>query len=157
DYMSSAGIRSTTPAAAQTGPGRERPAGEGGGGESGRRESPAGPRKPPLPPVAAPLGPPRPGGAPRPRAPRPLARNQRAEKSMTKEEMFALMKSGQLGGAHPAAGRPGFPGSGSRGGQIQRGGAPAAGAPRVIGPAPAGGGALRRGPAIGAAPGPVAV
>ncbi len=92
-----------------------------------------------MPKVAAPTAvPPRPGGPPRPASAQAAApKAQRPEKSMTKDEVLALMRAGQLG-THPAPrGGPGSPGGGPRViGQPHRGTAPGGGAPRTIGPPP---------------------
>ncbi len=141
DYMSAAGTPMTQrpPSGPGTGPreGAESPGGEG------RREAPRSGGRP-LPPVASP--------APmvqRPSAPsRPssLGPVQRPEKSMTREELIQLMKSGQIGGlstppgAQPPSG-PRAPGSvrpsvlppaGPRGGE----GTPFPGGPQARRPGP---------------------
>jgi translation initiation factor IF-2 len=58
-----------------------------------------------------------------------MPKTQRPEKSVTREEMLALMKSGQLN-AFPTPGGHGGPGGSMRGGQPQRGPGPAPGQPR---------------------------
>ncbi len=118
--MSSAGIRppvqrGTPPSApAQT---MQRRPGEEAPTEGGRRDAPAGPRRP-LPPVAAPQAPVhRPGGPVRPAARPGEGKTQQPEKRMTKEEVLTLMRSGQLGNTAGA----GSPPTGLRGGQPPRG------------------------------------
>ena len=131
-----------------TGP--RRPSGEAGG-EGPRREISRGSARP-LPNVAAPTNPlPRGGGSQRSAPAAPLPKTQRPEKSVTREEMLALMKSGQLN-AFPPPGGHGGPGAGPRGGQPQRGAGPAPGQPRS-GPT-LGAGSIARRPAAG--PGSVA-
>ena len=80
-----------------------------------------------------------------------MPKTQRPEKSVTREEMLALMKSGQLNAFPPQAGHGG-PGGGPRGGQPQRGAGPAPGQPR--GGPTLGAGSIARRPAVG--PGAVA-
>jgi translation initiation factor IF-2 len=138
--MSSAGIRTMTPRVSPAPPASSasrRP--PEGGGEGGRRDpGGAGARKgPPLPQVAAPSAQ-RPTMSPRPQAPSPALKTQRPDKSMTREELLSMMRSGQLsnlqspgGGAGapggPRAGhRPGLSSSSLRGGAPAPGGAPAA-------------------------------
>ena len=114
--MSSAGIRQpvqrATPGSSQAGPVRR--SGDEAMGDGPRREQPSGPRRP-LPPVAAPQAPThRPSGPARPAGQAAEAKTQRPEKRMTREELLALMRSGQLGGpqgqgAPPAGPRPGQP------------------------------------------------
>jgi translation initiation factor IF-2 len=139
--------------------GLRRPGGETGA-EGTRRDSSGGTRRSILPPVAphtAPLQ--RTGGPPRSVAPGPVPKTQRPDKSMTKEEMLAWMKSGQMNTLQPPGGGPGGPGGGSRTGQPHRGASPPLGAPRG-GPAPAGPPSLRRGsppgPGLQAPPPPLA-
>ena len=153
DYMSSAGTRPMTPrvgpsSAPSTGP--RRPGGEAGG-EVARREITRGSARP-LPNVAAPTTPlPRGGGSQRSAPAAPMPKTQRPEKSVTREEMLALMKSGQLNAFPPPGGHAG-PGAGLRGGQPQRGAGPAPGQPR--GGPTLGAGSIARRPAAG--PGSVA-
>ena len=113
DYMSSAGTRPMTPrvgSVADLLAGPRRPGGDGGDG--GRRESPAG-RAGPCPSGRPRPQPPRAGGPPRPTSPGPLPKTQRPEKSMTREEMLALMRSGRLDALQsPGGGGPG-PGGGT--------------------------------------------
>ena len=88
-----------------------------------------------MPKVAAPTSQPLRGNVPQRNAPpAPLPKTQRPERSVTREEMLALMKSGGLN-AFPT---PGGPAGGPRGGQPQRGAGPSPGQPRG-------------GPALGAA------
>ena len=134
DYMSSAGTRPMTPRVAPSLPsstGPRRPIGEAGSDATRRETNRGGDR--PLPKVAAPSQPPR-GNAPQRSAPSaPLPKTQRPERSVTREEMLALMKSGGLN-AFPPPGGQGGPAGGSRGGQPQRGGAGAAPASPVVAP-----------------------
>jgi len=118
------------------------------GTDGGRREAPAGPRRP-LPPVAAtPAAPARPS-PPRSTAPGPVPRTQRPEKSINKADMLDLMRTGQLTALQSPGGGPAGSDAGSRPALPQRGGAASAGSPRAGGPVPPGGPALRRGPAPG--------
>ncbi len=120
-----------------------RRSGEDSASDAGRREGPGGPRRP-LPQVAAPIvSPPRIGGPQRPSAP-PPPKSQRPEKSMTRDEMMALMRSGGLNN-FPSPGAPPGAGQGGRPGQPQRGTGPG-GPPRPS--APPTGPAARR-PATG--------
>ena len=147
DYMSSAGIRTMTPRVSPAPPASSasrRPA--EGGGEGGRRDSGgiAARKGPPLPQVAA-ANAPRPAMSPRPSAPAPALKTQRPDKSMTREELLAMMRSGQLSNLQSpggGAGAPGGPRPGHRPGLSSsslRSGAPApGGAPTARrGPAPA--------------------
>jgi translation initiation factor IF-2 len=139
--MSSAGIR-TMPPRVGSAPGAPRRLGSEPAPDATRREPRTGPGRP-LPPVAStPAAPPRAAGPGRPAAPAPLAKTQRPDKSMTREELLAMMKSGQLGTLQaPGAGAPG-----ARPGQPHRPPGSPAGGPRSLGSAPAGL-APRRGPA----------
>ncbi len=132
------------------GPQTAQPARDGGdsGGDGGRRESGRGGR--PLPQVAsAAQTPTRPSAAPRPAAQGPV---QRPEKSMTKDELLALMRSGQIGSfpgggppggapprtsgpSRPTGGRPGAPPPANRGGDAHP--SPSVSPRRPAGPAPA--------------------
>ena len=146
DYMSSAGTRPTmTPRVGPSAPsssGPRRPGGDSGG-DGGRRDMPRGSDRP-LPKVAAPTTQmPRTGGPQRTAPAAPMPKTQRPEKSVTREEMLALMKSGGLNAFPP----PGGPGGGARGGQPQRALGPSPGQPRG-GPA-VGAGAVARRPAAG--------
>ena len=163
EYMSSAGIR---PPVQRTGghsaapvhrTGASQAGAQGGGrrdegrrpgddaGDAARRDA-AGPRRP-LPPVAPSQGAaPRPqGGPPRPAASGPEGKTQRAEKRMTRDEMLAMMRAGQIGPNATAVPRPGGP-------------APRPGGPGALAGRPAGRpGAPPSGPARGpVARGPVA-
>ena len=152
DYMSSAGIRTMTPRVSPAPPASSasrRPA--DGSGDGGRRDSGgAGQRKgPPLPQVAA-ASAPRPVMSPRSQAPSPAPKTQRPDKSMTREELLAMMRSGQLSNLQSPGGGAGMPGGGPRGGHPQRPGSPP-GAPRPGGPGAPGGpprGAGRRSPRL---------
>ena len=97
DYMSSAGIRTMTPRVTPAPPSSSMPRREAGG-DSSRRESGGGAvrKGPPLPQVAA-ANAPRPSTVPRPAPPGPALKTQRPDKSMTKDELLKMMKSGQLG------------------------------------------------------------
>ena len=119
--------RGSGPTAPPSAPVR-RPGGEDSASDGGRREGPGGPRgSRPLPQVAAPIvSPPRSGGPPRSSSPAP--KSQRPEKSMTRDEMMALMRSGGLNTFQSPASPPGT-GQGGRTGQPQRGAGPA-GPPR---------------------------
>ena len=153
------GIRTMTPRVSPAPPPSSqsrRPAGESGG-ESGRRDSGgSGARKgPPLPQVAA-ASAPRPSPSPsRPTAPGPALKTQRPDKSMTKDELLRLMKTGQLGHLQsPGGGGTAAPGVGERSGHQERpGGFP--GAPRG-GSAPLPGGPAVRRPGSPPGPHPVA-
>jgi translation initiation factor IF-2 len=81
-----------------------------------------------------------------------MPKTQRPEKSVTREEMLALMKSGQLN-AFPPQGGHGGAGVGARGGQPQRGAGPAPGQPRG-GPTLGAGSIARRPPTGPGAPPP---
>ena len=146
--MSSAGIRTMTPRVSPAPPssaGSRRPPGEGGG-EGGRRDSGGGARKgPPLPQVAA-ASAPRPSASSRPAAPGPAVKTQRPDKSMTREELLAMMRSGQLSNLQAPGGSPQAPGGGQRAGHPPRPGS-LPGAPRPGGPTPGGAPGARRGPA----------
>ncbi len=147
DYMSSAGTRPMTPRVGPSSPssaGPRRPVGESGG-DAGRRETNRGADRP-LPKVAAPTSQAPRGNVPQRSAPSAaIPKTQRPERSVTREEMLALMKSGGLN-AFPAPGGQGGPAGGSRGGQPQRGAAgPSTGQPRG-GPA-LGAGTIARRPA----------
>ena len=148
DYMSSAGTRPMMPRGAPSLPsstGPRRPVGDSSG-DSTRRETNRGADRP-LPKVAAPSQPPR-GNTPQRSAPSaPLPKTQRPERSVTREEMLALMKSGGLN-AFPSPGGPGGPAGGSRSGQPQRGGAGAAPGQARGGPG-LGAGTIARRPAPG--------
>ncbi len=151
DYMSSAGIRppvqrtGSQPPVQRTGsqsapsPSAGRRAGEEQGGEGHRRDS-SGPRRP-LPPVAAPQAPHhRSGGPSRPQPSASETKTQRPEKRMTREDMLALMRSGQLGAQAPGGARPGpgGPGLQVRGGPGRPAGAPSPGLARgPVGQVPA--------------------
>jgi translation initiation factor IF-2 len=124
-------------------PALRRPAGGEAGAEGTRREAGAAPRRAILPPVAAPTAPlARSGGPPRLAPSGPAAKTQRPDKSMTKEEMLAWMKSHALGTAQPpeseSAGAP-------RAGGPHRGTGPSAISPRPLGPGLAGAPTARRG------------
>ncbi|WP_261345609.1 translation initiation factor IF-2 [Paludisphaera soli] len=156
EYMSSAGIRppvqrtgshsAPPPAARRAGEEGRRPADETA--EAARRDA-SGPRRP-LPPVAPPLqssGPPRPqaGSPSRPASASSAAeKTQRPEKRMTREDMLAMMRAGQIGPNATAAPRPSGP---------LRPGGPGGLAAR---PAPGRPGAPPSGPASGPSRGPVA-
>ena len=121
DYMSSAGIRTMTPRVSPAPPASSasrRPA--EGGGEGGRRDSggPGARKGPPLPQVAA-ASAPRPAMSPRPAAPSPALKTQRPDKSMTREELLAMMRSGQLSNLQSPGGGAGAPG-GPRAGHRRR-------------------------------------
>ncbi len=162
--MSSAGIRPPVhrtganqgPPASGRRPGDEarRPGDEAG---EGPRRDAAGPRRP-LPPVAPSQSQgPRPQGGPtRPQPSAPEGKIQRPEKRMTREDMLALMRSGQIGPNAPAAApRPGAPRPGGPGGLAAR---PAPGRPGVP-PSGPNRGPVARGPVpgpLGHAPAPVA-
>ncbi len=137
--------RGSGPAAPPSAPVR-RPGGEDSASDGGRREGPGGPRTAPAPGgradrVAAPLG--RPAALVIAAAPK----SQRPEKSMTRDEMMALMRSGGLNTFQSPASPPGT-GQGGRTGQPQRGAGPA-GPPRPGAP-PSGPAARRPGPGPGA-------
>ena len=87
----------------------------GGPPHGGRRDAPAGPRRP-LPPVAAPqVAPHRPAPS-RPSAQGVEGKSQRPDKRMTREDMINFMRSGQIGGLTA----PGALGGSPRAGQPQR-------------------------------------
>src|SRR5262249_55506456 len=121
-----------------------------GAGEGSRRDPGGGVRKgPPLPQVAA--SSPRPAMAPRPATPSPTLKTQRPEKSMTREEVLELMRTGRLQGP---GGGPAAAGSTQRTGHPQRPGT-SAGSPRGPGLAPPPSSPARRGPSPpGSAPVP---
>ena len=105
--MSSAGIRPPVQRAAPASSppaGQARRPGEEPLADGGRREPPLGPRRP-LPPVAAPGAGPSAVHGPRPPSHGAEGKSQRPEKRLTKEEVFNMMRSGQLG-ALPGPGGP---------------------------------------------------
>ncbi len=148
DYMPPAGVRAMSPrGSGTTAPPSAPPirrSGEDSPSDGGRREGPGGPRRP-LPQVAAPIvSPPRTGGPQRP--PSPAPKSQRPEKSMTRDEMMALMRSGGLNNFQSPGAPPGA-GQGGRPGQPQRGTGPG-GPPRPSAP-PTGPAARRPAPGPG--------
>jgi translation initiation factor IF-2 len=116
------------------------------GGDSGRRDAGGGGGRkgPPLPQVAA-ANAPRPSAGPRPAAPGPALKTQRPDKSMTKDELLKMMKSGQLGHLQSPGVGSGAPGGGQRPGHPDR---PASfpASPRPGTAPPGGGPGVRRGP-----------
>jgi translation initiation factor IF-2 len=88
-----------------------------------------------------------------------MAKTQRPEKPMTKEEMLAWMKSGQIGAVPGPGGAPSGAGGVGRGGQAQHGAGQVSGLPRVGG-MPGVGSAPRRAapaPGVAAPPAPMMV
>ncbi len=148
--MSPRASGATAPPVAPT----RRPTGEESPPDGGRREAPGGPSRP-LPKVAAPImPPPRTAGPPRSSSPA-APKSQRPEKSMTRDEMMALMRSGGLNNFQSPATTPGT-GQGGRPGQPQRDrGTGPAGPPRPGSP-PGGPAARRPGSPPGGLSSPVA-
>ena len=127
------------------------------GGEPSRREAGGGPvrKGPPLPQVAAASRREAPV-SPRQAPSSPAPKTQRPDKSMTKDELLQLMKSGQLGHVQHPGGPSAPPGSSRTGHQDRPGSFP--GAPRAGGGAPGSPTPVRRGPATaGTAPAPPVV
>ena len=145
DYMSSAGIRTMTPRVTPAPPSSSMPRREAGG-DSSRRESGGGAvrKGPPLPQVAA-ANAPRPSTVPRPAPPGPALKTHAPDKSMTKDELLKMMKSGQLGHMQSPGGATARLAAG-RGPGIKTARARFRDAPRPGSAPPSGGPAMRRGP-----------